>query len=156
MVSMRQVRRSRSVTKALHNSIANTGASSASLRCETFEGFFLRVLRKSNWSVASECNSSSPLPRAASFPARVIELAHTPCGPLSQWSATEAALLLRFVIRPEPSSIAASRRIEAILGHDLHLWKVSQLFPGLDQFNPVPKRIRDVATPPLQGCWHPR
>jgi hypothetical protein len=49
---------SRSATKALRNSIANTAASSAKLLCETFERIFLRVLRNSNWSVASESGYS--------------------------------------------------------------------------------------------------
>src|SRR5579862_405721 len=54
MVSMLPVQPSRSAMKARHNSIANTAASSANLQCETFELFFLRVLRNSNWSVVSE------------------------------------------------------------------------------------------------------
>ena len=40
--------------EALRNSIANTVVSSANLLCETFERFFLRALRNSNWPVASE------------------------------------------------------------------------------------------------------
>ncbi len=40
--------------KAPRNSIASTAVSSANLRCETFERFFLRVLRNSNWSVVPE------------------------------------------------------------------------------------------------------
>jgi hypothetical protein len=40
--------------KAPRNSIASTAVSSANRRCETFERFFLRVLRNSNWSVVPE------------------------------------------------------------------------------------------------------
>src|SRR5580692_9068819 len=60
MVSMLPVQPSRSAMKARHNSIASTAASSANLLCETFEHFFLRVLRNSNWSVVSE-SAPSPL-----------------------------------------------------------------------------------------------
>src|SRR2546422_268431 len=56
----------RSATKALHNSIADTAASSANLLCETFDRFFLRMLRNSNWSVVSELSSSSPSSKDAS------------------------------------------------------------------------------------------
>src|SRR6266567_2015183 len=69
MVLMRPVRLLKSATKALRNSIANTAASSANLLCETFERIFLRVLRNSNWSVASESGYSRL------------------CCVLSQWSA---------------------------------------------------------------------
>jgi hypothetical protein len=61
MVSMRPPQLLRSATKALRNSIANTAASSANLLCETFERFFLPVLRNSNWSVASESGYSRRL-----------------------------------------------------------------------------------------------
>jgi len=54
MVLMPPVRPLRSATKALLHSIANTAASSASLRCGTFERFFPQVLQNSNWSVDPE------------------------------------------------------------------------------------------------------
>jgi len=58
MVSMRPARLLRSATKAPRNSIANTAASSANLRCETFERFYLLVLRNLNRLVVSEASPS--------------------------------------------------------------------------------------------------
>src|SRR6266478_5739618 len=43
-----------------HNSIANTAASSASLRCGTFERFFPQALRNSNWWVVPESVDGLP------------------------------------------------------------------------------------------------
>src|SRR4029077_1435529 len=51
---MRPARPLRWATRAPLNSIANTAASLANLRCEMFERFFPQALRDSNRSVASE------------------------------------------------------------------------------------------------------
>src|SRR6478672_2096638 len=70
MVSTPPVRPLRLATKALRNSVANTAACSANLRCETFERFFLQVLRNSNWSVVSK-RYGRPAVKAAKIQKRV-------------------------------------------------------------------------------------
>src|SRR5690349_2892662 len=70
MVSTPPVRPLRLATKALRNSVANTAACSANLRCETFERFFLQVLRNSNWSVVSK-RHGRPAVKAAKIQKRV-------------------------------------------------------------------------------------
>src|SRR6266480_2115706 len=85
MVLMPPARLLRSATKALRNSIANTAVSSASRPCGTFGQFFPQMFRDSNRSVVSD---SSPSSIAQACALRLIELAHTSCGVLSEWSAT--------------------------------------------------------------------
>jgi|SRR5579859_2718973 len=78
MASTRPARLLRSATKARHNSIANTAASSANLPCGTFERFFLQVLRNSNWSVASESASLPLLSIAQRDPGAASALTYLP------------------------------------------------------------------------------
>src|SRR5208282_4791413 len=86
MALMPPVRLLRSATKVRRNSIGNTAASSSSLLCETFERFFLRGRRNSNWPVVSELRDHRLRPKAQAA-LRLLELAHTSCGVLGEWSA---------------------------------------------------------------------
>src|SRR4030095_1658050 len=95
MVLMPLPRLLRSATKALRNSIANTAVSSASRPCGTFGPFFPQMFRNSNWSIVSELAYSSPSSIAQASALRLIELAHTSCGVLSEWLATLTLGLLQ-------------------------------------------------------------